>query len=94
MPVKRPRLGEKQEESSPMPSSLPQAVPDKGKAVLQIETGFFSRIPPELFRHIFKFLSSEVCFIFFFLLTLFVPPPVRERKHYSFFALFKKYLNN
>lgn len=25
-----------------------------------IETGFFSKIPPELFHHILKFLSSEV----------------------------------
>lgn len=26
----------------------------------RIETGIFSKIPPELFRHILKFLSSEV----------------------------------
>lgn len=26
----------------------------------RIETGIFSNVPPELFRHIFKFLSSEV----------------------------------
>ncbi|WOL13204.1 F-box protein SKIP31 isoform X3 [Canna indica] len=28
-------------------------------ALRQIETGIFSKIPPELFHHIFKFLSSE-----------------------------------
>jgi len=26
----------------------------------RIETGFFSKVPPELFHHILKFLSSEV----------------------------------
>ncbi|KAJ4804006.1 F-box protein SKIP31 [Rhynchospora pubera] len=30
-----------------------------GISCAQIETGFFSKIPPELFHHIFKFLSSE-----------------------------------
>ncbi|RRT37086.1 hypothetical protein B296_00035858 [Ensete ventricosum] len=29
-------------------------------AMYRIETGSFSKIPPELFHHIFKFLSSEV----------------------------------
>ncbi|XP_078434008.1 F-box family protein [Wolffia australiana] len=49
VPAKRRRLrGER--DVSPSASSIP---------ALQIETGFFSRIPPELFRHIFKFLSSE-----------------------------------
>lgn len=42
----------------------------------RIETGFFSKVPPELFHHILKFLSSEVtslpwfygfCFSIFFL---------------------------
>jgi hypothetical protein len=26
----------------------------------RIETGFFSKVPPELYHHILKFLSSEV----------------------------------
>lgn len=30
---------------------------------IRIDDGFFSRIPPELFPHILKFLSSEVPFI-------------------------------
>lgn len=34
---------------------------EKGEnSCAQIDTGLFSKIPPELFHHIFKFLSSEV----------------------------------
>ena len=32
----------------------------KRSAPKRIETGIFSKIPPELFHHILKFLSSEV----------------------------------
>ncbi|XP_061341750.1 F-box protein SKIP31 isoform X2 [Gastrolobium bilobum] len=32
---------------------------DNGMVSRRIETGFFSKIPPELFHHILKFLSSE-----------------------------------
>lgn len=32
----------------------------KGVVPGRIESGIFSKIPPELFRHILKFLSSEV----------------------------------
>uniref|UniRef100_A0A1D1Z5G5 F-box protein SKIP31 n=1 Tax=Anthurium amnicola TaxID=1678845 RepID=A0A1D1Z5G5_9ARAE len=69
-PGKRPRLeaqenGDEEEEEEPppappIPSPLPQAgLPLNKAATVQIDTGFFSRVPPELFRHIFKFLSSE-----------------------------------
>lgn len=30
-----------------------------GNRLVRIETGILSKIPPELFRHILKFLSSE-----------------------------------
>lgn len=33
---------------------------NNGVVPKRIETGFFSKIPPELFHHILKFLSSEV----------------------------------
>ncbi|XP_068634087.1 F-box protein SKIP31-like isoform X2 [Aristolochia californica] len=48
-PSKRPRL-EKESTSLAACHRRPTA---------QIETGIFSKIPPELFHHIFKFLSSE-----------------------------------
>ncbi|KAJ8497344.1 hypothetical protein OPV22_007896 [Ensete ventricosum] len=54
---KKPRIGEE---------SSRQEIRDKASCLLlpppaprQIETGSFSKIPPELFHHIFKFLSSE-----------------------------------
>ncbi|MQL90166.1 hypothetical protein Taro_022747 [Colocasia esculenta] len=56
-PAKKARLEEEQEEGAPVPSPLPQAGASQSKSA--IDTGFFSRIPAELFRHIFKFLSSE-----------------------------------
>lgn len=40
----------------------------------RIETGIFSKIPPELFRHILKFLSSEVVWRVFFV-ALHAPSP-------------------
>lgn len=41
---------------------------NNGAVPRRIETGFFSKIPPELFHHILKFLSSEVTYTisFFF----------------------------
>lgn len=60
----------------PLPSSTLQfqtASPSKSKIIIssgetvnnrvtprRIETGFFSNIPPEIYHHILKFLSSEV----------------------------------
>lgn len=39
---------------------------NNGVAPRRIETGFFSKIPPELFHHILKFLSSEVTSLHWF----------------------------
>lgn len=43
----------------------------------RIDTGLFSKIPPELFPHILKFLSSEVPLLFFFFLTHSLRPCIR-----------------
>lgn len=50
-PSKRPRVEDE---------GTSQVVDCSCKSPKRIESGFFSKIPPELFHHILKFLSSEV----------------------------------
>lgn len=47
----------------------------KGVVPGRIESGIFSKIPPELFRHILKFLSSEVLRTGLFPSILYAPSP-------------------
>ena len=62
--AKRARLEEdeitKQKQSSDSLSAPKNIVVNNGVVPRRIETGYFSQIPPELFHHILKFLSSEV----------------------------------
>lgn len=48
----------KEEDKASCSSSSSTAIVSNSM-VVGIETGIFSKIPPELFRHILKFLSSE-----------------------------------
>ncbi|KAL5181130.1 F-box protein SKIP31 [Glycine soja] len=61
--AKRARLEEdeitKQKQSSDSLSAPKNIVVNNGVVPRRIETGYFSQIPPELFHHILKFLSSE-----------------------------------
>lgn len=68
--AKRARLEEdeitKQKQSSDSSSAPKNIVVSNGVVLRRIETGYFSQIPPELFNHILKFLSSEVTSWHFF----------------------------
>ncbi|KAG4386630.1 hypothetical protein AAZX31_11G088900 [Glycine max] len=61
--AKRKRVEEdeitKQKQSSDSSSAPKNIVVSNGVVLRRIETGYFSQIPPELFNHILKFLSSE-----------------------------------
>lgn len=59
------RKGEGASCSNPNPDSGPGQVKNNSSISVprRIESGTFSKIPPELFPHILKFLSSEVLFI-------------------------------
>lgn len=63
--AKRVRVNEN-EKAGGSSSSNNSSVPKR------IETGFFSKIPSELFPHILKFLSSEVPLPFFHQIYIFV----------------------
>lgn len=50
-------------QSSGSSSEPKNYVANNAVVLRRIETGVFSKIPPELFHHILKFLSSEVTFL-------------------------------
>lgn len=57
--AKRMRLVEDKTEEDPKFHKNPEDRGASSSSSSRIETGIFSKIPPELFPHILKFLSSE-----------------------------------